>query len=508
MYPKAKLRRNVIGAAFASLLVVFALALALSAPASAEPEAPSADIINGTIVPNVPSEWPYMVAVLAGTDLYWDQYCGGTLISPTLVITAAHCVDFDVPTHVLVGQKKLEGTGGQLIAVSQRVAHPLFDYDTLYADVAILKLATPASVGAPIELSNGLTDPPTGASVDIAGWGNTCTNDYCYPYDLYETSVNVASNSSCLAVYEYGIFPSNLCASYFAGFNSRDTCQGDSGGPLVYNHPTEGPLLAGITSWGAGCAQSPYPGVYTRVSSWAGWASSFAGPAIVGASDTVDFGSHAVGAAPATKTFVLNSEGLSAVDVDSVDLVGGSDFSITRNTCAGTIAVGASCEVDVQFSGASVGSYSSKLVVESDSAFSSTQVIPVFAALTAPPPPPPPPPTPFTPPAVSLSLKQSGRAKLTRGGKLRVVVRASFAFPPGVSPANACTGSMRIMLKAPRLRSVGRTIPVAWGVRACESTMIANLPRKWNRKKVKASVSFSGNPSTMPATKTANFRLK
>ena len=107
---------------------------------------------------------------------------------------------------------------------------------------------------------------PSGASVRVCGWGNTRYPGSSYPNELHCVNVNIISNQDCNARNSYN--GAVLAGMYCAGVNGggKDACQGDSGGPTTYNNQ-----VIGATSWGIGCAEANYPGVYTDVAMFRTW---------------------------------------------------------------------------------------------------------------------------------------------------------------------------------------------------------------------------------------------
>lgn len=226
-----------------------------------------------------PGEWPWQVALInAGGDPYWDQFCGGSLIDARWVLTAAHCVNTSSPgsVQVLAGIHDLANpeAGYQRINVSEIVVHPQYNSSTHDRDVALLRLSTNAVLGptaggelvATVPLVAANAGSLAGQQSAISGWGYTGAT---YPSRLMEASVPIVTTSNCNDANSYNgsITGNMLCAGYADG--GVDSCYGDSGGPLVVDGPSW--KLAGITSWGYGCAQPNYYGVYTRVSVFVGW---------------------------------------------------------------------------------------------------------------------------------------------------------------------------------------------------------------------------------------------
>ncbi|MEZ4517030.1 MAG: serine protease [Chloroflexota bacterium] len=230
-----------------------------------------------------PGAWPFQVALIhAGGDPYDDQFCGGSLISPSWVVTAAHCVDGDNPDdiEVLAGIHNLKtpDPGFQRIAIADIHVHPAYNPDTEDSDIALIKLATQAAfrgsqgavlpIGGVVPVDAG-TGAPTGTIATVIGWGNVrgqpIPGGIDYPDTLHQVEVPIISNADCNQSYYNEITPNMICAGYEEG--GKDSCQGDSGGPLVIktiqHKPGNWPVLLG---WGSGCAYPGFPGVYTRVS--------------------------------------------------------------------------------------------------------------------------------------------------------------------------------------------------------------------------------------------------
>ncbi|MFZ5910111.1 MAG: trypsin-like serine protease [Chloroflexota bacterium] len=247
---------------------------------------PPPEIVGGA--PADPGEWPWQVALVygdaTGPNFWYDQFCGGSLISNQWVVTAAHCVtNGTTPNNasevdVVAGIYDLwaPAAGYQHRNVANIVVHPKWDPNTMDYDIALLKLASPVTLGgsgetktAAVPLVPSGIGALTGTTSWVTGWGNT-ESSVGYPDELYEVSVPVIANSVCNDASHYNgdITDRMLCAGYDAG--GKDSCQGDSGGPLVVWNSSQW-QLAGIVSWGDGCAEPYRQGVYTRVSEFVDW---------------------------------------------------------------------------------------------------------------------------------------------------------------------------------------------------------------------------------------------
>ncbi|KAL8219750.1 UNVERIFIED_CONTAM: hypothetical protein K2H54_032759 [Gekko kuhli] len=209
------------------------------------------------------------VAAVASLSTYGAGYrwCGGSLINDRWVISAAHCYKSPSTLVAHLGEHDTAAEEGteQRIQVEKAIRYPQYNSRTIDNDFMLIKLAQPARFGAfvqPIDISQSC--PVAGEKCLVSGWGNTLTTGVFYPDNLQCLDVPILSTSACQAAYPGRITSNMFCTGYIEG--GKDSCQGDSGGPLVCNGK-----LSGVVSWGQGCAQRNYPGVYAPVCNYKAW---------------------------------------------------------------------------------------------------------------------------------------------------------------------------------------------------------------------------------------------
>jgi len=249
-------------------------------------------VIGGTGASIEDAPWQVAMLVKGDEPTWYRQFCGGSILNEEWIITAAHCVEPGLlegygsladQIVVLSGTNTISKTNpspGLESEVKNIILHPDYDWDTFNNDIALVQLKTPLSLGPTrqaIALPWPVSDwPENGSKALITGWGNISTVDNDFPTVLQKAEVDVISSPTddeCGDYFEGQYLPETMLCAGILDAGGIDTCQGDSGGPLMVL--SEGtPYLAGITSWGAGCAQPGYPGVYTRVSTFVSWAES------------------------------------------------------------------------------------------------------------------------------------------------------------------------------------------------------------------------------------------
>lgn len=233
-------------------------------------------IIGGQPAPAEHTQWVAAILNSAIPNPADAQFCGGTFIKENWVVTAAHCVVNSSPVEidVLLGQSNLAEGNGVRAPVQQIIIHPDYSELTLDNDIALLLLGLPVSVITPMKLPGQVFDNPVakeGIDSVVLGWGNTDTNSPTFPDDLMMASIPIISNTACNSAYPGWISDFHVCAGLPEG--SKDSCQGDSGGPMVMKsrQTNQSWILSGVVSWGTGCAEPGFPGVYTRVASFIEW---------------------------------------------------------------------------------------------------------------------------------------------------------------------------------------------------------------------------------------------
>jgi secreted trypsin-like serine protease len=250
------------------------------------------------------SEWPWQTALYRVSNGRNIFTCGGSLVAPGWVLSAAHCfgegssdnpADWTVATHIVQATMVGLPPGAETRKVKRLVVHEGYDKNTQENDIALMELAEPlAEQLIALQLE---PDPAeeSNRSVTVTGWGMTrwvvskkdksghvsffdgITNKQVdltkfESPDLRKADIPLVEVDQCAKAYgdaAQKIDGRNLCAGLSQG--GVDACQGDSGGPMMAQSASGEYRQIGVVSWGKGCALAGYPGVYTRVSAFNAW---------------------------------------------------------------------------------------------------------------------------------------------------------------------------------------------------------------------------------------------
>merc|ERR1712038_1230529 len=223
-----------------------------------------------------PSMIPWQVALMSGSF----QFCGGTILDSCTILTAAHRTPST--SHKIRAGSINKQTVVQERSIAYVVNNPDKPYQssTLNNDWAILKLSSPLDLNDdvfPACLPSSTSYLSTSSTEDrcfTSGWG-TLSSGGSSTNTLQWVRVPAITNAACNAQYGGSITDSMICAGY-PGVGGKDACQGDSGGPFVCNEGGKA-IVAGVVSWGYGCADANYAGVYSRNTAALDWIKSSMG---------------------------------------------------------------------------------------------------------------------------------------------------------------------------------------------------------------------------------------
>ncbi|XP_017486432.1 PREDICTED: trypsin alpha-3-like [Rhagoletis zephyria] len=222
-----------------------------------------ARIVGGVLATE--GEVPHQIALLRNGGMW----CGGSLIGPRTVLTAAHCVfgSESRPSIFKVRYSTLDNTKGFDLAVSKISRHPNYSSATVDYDLAILTLEapfTPSTTAAVIALAE--KTPSEGTLITVTGWGRLAAGG-AYPTKLQKAdTLKVMSRAECASIWVP--LGASITEQMFCAISkTQSSCNADSGGPATHNG-----LLLGAVSWGSSsCLHATHPNVYADVASLREW---------------------------------------------------------------------------------------------------------------------------------------------------------------------------------------------------------------------------------------------
>ncbi|XP_069004204.1 transmembrane protease serine 4a isoform X1 [Embiotoca jacksoni] len=215
-------------------------------------------------------DYPWQVSLQQGGQ----HTCGGSLVSPHWVVTAAHCFIGSKKElsrwRVVSGRTYMSTLGGSY--VDRVILNGNYDPALNDNDIALMRLSSPITVGVgrlPVCLPPKSFGLAAGASMVVTGWGYLAENGKV-SHSLQKARIPLIAQSICSSPRVYGsaITQRMICAGFLEG--NVDACQGDSGGPLVHFSSSRW-NVAGVVSWGVGCARESKPGVYCNVEEMLNW---------------------------------------------------------------------------------------------------------------------------------------------------------------------------------------------------------------------------------------------
>jgi|GEM_PF-1660646 len=315
--------------------------------------------------------------------------CGASFIGDKWVVTAAHCVE-DVSPNTLkvnVGEYDLSDGARNATDIKNIYIHPNYNQDDYFNnDIALIELVETIDKPA-VTLADATTTSDLASMMSYAtviGWGNQVgygPDDEqpagSQPDKLYQVELSLMTNEQCInqliktyqdldnitySTEDLGITDKMICANYLEG--GRGSCQGDSGGPLLVN-TNEGVQQVGIVSFGTGCADGRFPGVYARVGKFTDWIKSITDGIAITA--RYDFATTPQDVAQSTLLPLTNN---SAIDVnltfnlefENEDYQG---LSLNTDNCT-LLPAQSSCDIEIVFDAKTAGKHQAQIIIGTD----------------------------------------------------------------------------------------------------------------------------------------------
>jgi hypothetical protein len=241
-------------------------------PAASPQQAQSPAIVGGRAA--APGAWPWQVALVYrfSSSAYAGFFCGGSLIAPDWVLTAAHCLDGMEGTIDVLAGTNLLSTNQPRIPADRAIINSSYDRSGYGGDIGLLHLTQPVT-----PTTVALFDPAAdGAEMDylratVTGWGNMDPSVFfgVYPDALQELALPLVDLAACRQRWGEPLDERLICAGY--ALMNKSACYGDSGGPLVVQKADGEWRQVGLVQAGdSGCAGS-LPNIFTRVAPYAAW---------------------------------------------------------------------------------------------------------------------------------------------------------------------------------------------------------------------------------------------
>jgi uncharacterized protein YhjY with autotransporter beta-barrel domain len=243
------------------------------------PSAPALAVVGGEVVPQPPAGQPLPYPWMGSIQFNDDTECGGTLVAPEYIVTAAHCF-FNNSTRTTIGDPVMingvnvrlgslnkRDPNAEVIPIAQVIIHP--DYRKANGaevnDIALIRLSRPSQNRNFIRLTTVEVAP--GQVATVLGWGLYDQRNQLYSDQLRRAELPIVSRQVCQQrlqdVYGQSINSSMICAGLDQG--GPDACIGDSGGPLFIQDARGQYVQLGIVSFGVSCGRPRRPGVYSNV---------------------------------------------------------------------------------------------------------------------------------------------------------------------------------------------------------------------------------------------------